>query len=168
MFIIPASTDRGRIRATAAMLVIVGWTACAPAIAKGVEPVSFGSQGIVPLDRVAAWTAPKVNVDGLLAEDALNAGRSDLPYRVGFPMPADLETTKSGTWEELDCGDRLWRLRVRSDGALWIVLGFDTFRLQDGARLWIYEPKGSTVLGPFTTADVRDRGDLCSVPVDGD
>ncbi|MHC4428028.1 MAG: trypsin-like serine peptidase [Planctomycetota bacterium] len=83
-------------------------------------------------------------------------------------MKTNLSPTNSGTWEELPGGDRLWRLRLETAGALWTVVGLETFRPQPGARLFAYDPAGATVLGPFTSSDVRRHGQLWLPPIEGD
>jgi subtilisin-like proprotein convertase family protein len=83
-------------------------------------------------------------------------------------MAVDLEPGKAGTWEDLADGSRLWRLKLESPNALWMVVGFDAFRMQDGGLLWVYDADRRTVLGPYGAADVRDHGELWSVPIEGD
>jgi subtilisin-like proprotein convertase family protein len=122
----------------------------------------------LPLEQIAAWQSPAVDVAALRAEDLANRDVPGVPRRIGFPMATDLTPANSGTWEALSAADRLWRLRVRSDGALWIVLGFDEFWLQAGAQLWVRDLAGETVLGPYTSRDVRDHGELWFPPVAGD
>lgn len=123
--------------------------------------------GPAPIDATPLHRMPPVDVATLLAEDAARVG-TDLPPRAGFPMKADLEPARSGRLERLENGDRLWRFRVRSDGAKWLVLGFGTFRLQPGARLTVYDPARTTVQGPYTAADQRSHGQLWIPPIPGD
>jgi hypothetical protein len=82
-------------------------------------------------------------------------------------MKADLSPSNSGTWEELSGGDRVWRLRLHTPGALWTVVGLETFRPEPGARLFVYDPAGETVLGPYTSEDVRAHGQLWFPPIAG-
>jgi hypothetical protein len=57
---------------------------------------------------------------------------------------------------------------VETSGALWLVLGFDEFRLSPGAELRVYASDRGTALGPFTSEDVRPHGELWLPPVEGD
>jgi uncharacterized repeat protein (TIGR01451 family) len=123
---------------------------------------------VAPLDQVAQWKAPDVDVEQLLLEDESNRFRTDIPYRVGFPMKTDITAANSGTWEELGNGDRLWRLQVHTEGALWTVLGFGTFRLQPGGELTVYDLERKAVMGPYTAADIRKHGELWFPPIAGD
>lgn len=139
----------------------------APVIALA-GPVSLDRADLLPLDRVGQWAAPPVDLARLRAEDAAAELEPGRPYRIGFPMKADLAPSNSGTWEELGDGSRVWRLKVRSEGAAWIVLGFGVFRPDPGGELFVFDPSGQTVLGPFGAADIRPDGQLWFPPVGGD
>jgi subtilisin-like proprotein convertase family protein len=154
---------RVAVLVTAALLAFPGALA-----ATGKQPVSFSLAGGLAPAEVKAWTSPDVDVARLLAEDAANVGPFDIPLRIGQPMSTDLEPGTSGTWTNLADGSGLWRLRLGTRGALWMVLGFDAFRLQDGGEMWVYDPARTTVLGPYTNADVRDHGELWTPPIEGD
>ncbi|RMF75591.1 MAG: hypothetical protein D6738_03460 [Acidobacteria bacterium] len=126
--------------------------------------------GAVPADApeaVPTWTAPPVDVDALRAEDALREGMG-VPDRVGFPIKADIAPGRFGRWEDGPDGSRTWRAAVRSPGALWLALGFGTFRIPPGASLVVRDPDGRTVRGPYTARDVRPHGQLWPPPVAGD
>jgi hypothetical protein len=120
------------------------------------------------LDRVSEWRSDPVNVPQLLLEDEANLGRTDIPYRVGYPMEVDISPSNAGTWEDLPDGSRLWRLKVATENAIWTVLGFDLFRLQYGAAMTVYDPDGKTVMGPYTAAHIRKHGELWFPPIAGD
>jgi len=120
-----------------------------------------------PLGSVRQWESPAVDVQALLREDDDNATNLDIPERVGFPMQVDLHTANSGSWEELPGGDRLWRLRVSTAGALWTVLGFDVFQIQPGGQMTVYNTTDGTVMGPYGAADIRRHGELWFPPITG-
>lgn len=152
-----------RVRSMLVLSVLLLPTATALAAS---SPPSAGA-AVRPLAEVELYTTQVVDVARLRAEDAARSGK-DVPLRIGYPMKADIEPGKVGTWEELPGGDLLWRLRVRSPGALWVVLGFNTYRLQEGGELWVYDAGGSRVLGPFTSADIRPHGQLWFPPLEGE
>ena len=151
-------------------IALAGWIASGDLVASQAKPpVSFGRADLGSARSVGAWAARPVEVTSLLREDAANARRGDVPLRIGWPMATDLSPANSGTWESLSRGEgRVWRLRVETAGALWTVLGFDVFRLPFGASLWVYDPDGLTVLGPFTGADIQADGQLWMPPIEGD
>ncbi len=118
-------------------------------------PVSFEksveSLAIVPLE-----TAPVPDVAAARAEDAIReAGRAPGPYRFAVKSAVDYRPSADGKWTQLDDGSKLWRLRIRSPGALSLILTMDRFEVSEGARLWVYSPDGRHVLGPFGRADAQ-------------
>jgi hypothetical protein len=124
-----------------------------------------------------AELSPSSPVPNALLEQL--SGLMDLLHkteRVGLAMaawtsgerPMSLSPASSGTWENLPAGGRVWRLRVRSADARWLVLGFRTFRPLTGARMHIYDRDLETILGPFTTGDIREHRQLWTPPIDGD
>jgi hypothetical protein len=123
--------------------------------------------GPAPLDATPLHHLPPVDVAALLAEDAVRSGK-DVPPRAGFPMKSDLDPARVAKFETLESGERLWRFRVRSEGAMWLVLGFGTFRLQPGARLTVFDPGLRTIHGPYDATDQRPHGQLWIPPVPGD
>lgn len=150
------------------LVLVASSTFSAASAASNDRPATAGRSDVVPLDRVSQWTSPRIDHATLALEDVSNLDRKDQPLRIGYPMTTDLDPGNSGTWDELRDGSRIWRLRVRSDEARWIVLGFDLFRLQEDASLFVYDPSMKAVQGPFTAADVRDHGELWFPPMAGD
>jgi hypothetical protein len=132
------------------------------------RPLSLSRADLLPEGAVQIRTMPAVDVAALLLEDQANRDLVGVPYRVGYPMASDLSPATAGTWEDVPGGGRVWRLRVRSPGALWTALGFGTYRLQPGAKFWVYDPQRREVLGPYESDDVRSHGQLWLPPVQGD
>ena len=152
----------------AAMIAAFTTNATASSRDDGGRGMPGGRAGLGPLHSVQRWTSPRVDVPRLLEEDRRRRDRPGTPRRVGYPMKTDLSPANSGTWEELPGGDRLWRLRLHTPGALWTVVGLETFRPEPGARLFAYDPARVTVLGPYSSDDVRAHGQLWFPPIDGD
>lgn len=61
-----------------------------------------------------------------------------------------------GAWTELAGGDRVWRLRVESPGALATELFFEDVNIPAGAQLHVVTPDQSEWFGGYTAAHVRD------------
>ena len=105
------------------------------------------------LDTVERREMPRVDVQRLLAEDAERQRTNvPLPTRYAINHQVSLTPETSGTWETLDDGSRLWRLRLSSPGALSISLGIEEFGLRAGTAFWIHAPDGSRVQGPSRLA----------------
>ena len=161
----PLGPNRGRGALLTVMLA--AWLLPAGAREVGVDRAASNRHaGLASLTTIDRWTAPDVDRERLVREDS-NAPPGTA-RRVGLPLKTDLTPQNSGTWEELGGGNRLWRLRVHAPGALWTVVGFETFHLRPGAHLMAYDPGGTRVLGPFTAADVRRHGQLWLPPIEGD
>lgn len=92
-----------------------------------------------------ATNLPKFNLQKVLAEDAQTNG-----MRVAAPIKVDLGLDNSGRWIDLDNGDRLWQLHLRSKDATGLAILYDQLYLPPGATLFMYQPDGSQVLGAYT------------------
>lgn len=71
--------------------------------------------------------------------------------RFAAPIPANIalrETTEA--WTELENGDRVWRMQIRSKDALAVAFFYENFFLPQGARLFMYSPDGTQVAGAYT------------------
>ncbi len=63
---------------------------------------------------------------------------------------------------------RIWQLGVVSSGAHSLYTEFINFNLPDGARLFLYNPDKSHVLGAFTNKNNKTNSKLAILPVIGD
>lgn len=90
------------------------------------------------------------------------------PYRFAAEIPVELNSDNSGIWELLPNGSRLWRLGIKSEGALSLNIIFNNYRLPEGGQLFIYNPDRSMVYGAFTSINNKESGILALTPVIGD
>jgi hypothetical protein len=125
--------------------------------------------GVQPLATVEHHEMPWVDVEALRAEDARreSSGGAAAP-RIGKILEVEYTLDNSGTWEVLEDGSRLWRLRISSYGALSMSLGMKRFDLPDGAKFWVHAPDGSGVQGPYTKRNRNKLGGLWTAVVLGD
>ncbi len=107
-----------------------------------------------PVDRMA-----------LLAEDAARGGRG--PLRFADVLEVELGPENAGVWEDLGDGDRVWRLRLLSEGAYSIALVFSRFQLPEGAELFVYDDARETVRGAYTELENRLDGEFAIQPTPG-
>ena len=144
------------------------WSASAAAQEGQLRVPDSLAQELRPLADVPGLETPAVDGAALLAEDAAAASR-DVPFRFASPFPVNVTPADSGLWEESGGGaTSVWRLRVRSPGALSMNLGFERYSMPRGGRLLIYTPDYETVEGPFTEADNESHGELWTPVVPGD
>lgn len=155
---------RKRQQCAAAFIVLFVLAISAPfSSTQGQEiPPEQLAQGLRPLSEVQVLQAPGVNVAERRAEDIERQPRPrDIPLRFATPFPVTVTPADSGIWEELRDGETsVWRLRIASEGARSLNLGFTRYAMPSGGRLFLYTPDYEQIIGPFTDADNESHGEL--------
>lgn len=123
----------GRVTSHLTFLLVIlsfgsAWSAEIPAA------VEYRVQSLAAVE-VQGYTAVTANE---MAWDDARRDAEGLPFRFALPVDVALTTDNAGTWENLPDGQRLWRLRLSSPGALSLNLGFVRFHLPEAARLLVY------------------------------
>lgn len=145
--------------------VLVGFSAPAMAQDRTVLP-SQRHAYVQPAADVALETVPAFDVTALRTEDR-EASRRIGPYRYGRTRKTDLTPSRHGTWEQLPSGRWLWRLRIHSQDAVSLSVGFSRFQLPRDAALFVHGPGDASVHGPYTGADAT-KGQHWTPLVQGD
>jgi len=100
------------------------------------------------------------------------ASIKDIPKDGAFQfaelMSVNCGLNDAGQWEILENGDKLWRIQVKSPGAYSLNLTFDVFHLPDGAKVFLYNPDHSTLLGAFTSQNNKPSKVLSVMPIPGE
>ncbi|TAE72438.1 MAG: T9SS C-terminal target domain-containing protein [Bacteroidetes bacterium] len=117
-------------------------------ISSGGTPFSFGSHF---REKNANAIAPKTivlaspSLEKLIEDDQkYNYSRFAAPIAVNFNME------NSGTWTNLFNGDRIWRLKMKAEGAWCLRPLFDNFDLPKGGKMFIYNEEKTIIMGAFT------------------
>ncbi len=154
-----------KIRATVSLSVLV----CS--VLAGGEVYAQLSAGGRPHSEVAGLPldVPLVILDPpdiarLRAEDE---ARDDWPFRYGAVLPAALGLEEHGRWDEA-LGKLVWRLALRSPGALSLGVVFDQYQIPAGGELYLYDPARAEVLGAFNELNNNASGSLAIQPLPGD
>ena len=79
-------------------------------------------------DNVEIKFTDKINEEELIIED--KASDKDTPFRFGYDIPTKINLLNSGTWEILNNGDKIWRIKIISENAFSINLIFDQYNLR--------------------------------------
>jgi hypothetical protein len=110
-----------------------------------------------------------VDVERLRAEDRARGKDRQRPEPERFAVAQEVafDLDNSGTWQDVADG-RVWRLRIHSPGAVSHNLGFTRFEMPAGAKLWIYDPDGKDVEGPYTSRHRSRHGRLWTPVIGGD
>ena len=121
-------------------------------------------EGLAPLSTVPILETPPVNAVATRSVDGPGE-----PYRFAAPFAVEVTPASHGRWETTSDGrTAVWRLRVRSEGAVSINLGFTRYRMPPGGRLRVHTPGGEDAVGPYTEADNESHGELWTPVVPGD
>jgi lysyl endopeptidase len=102
--------------------------------------------------EVAVEQVPSVDGDALRAQDRERTDQIG-PFRYGKTIETNLNPNRHGTWEKLPSGRWLWRLRIQSQDAVSLSVGFTQFELPSGASVYLHGPDDASVHGPYTADD---------------
>ena len=90
------------------------------------------------------------------------------PLEFAYSFKVNYSCDNDGEWFSLPNGGRLWRMRLKSEGALSLNVIFDKFKIPEGGKVFIYSPDRTTVLGAFTHRNNKSSGIFAVAPVPGD
>ena len=136
------------------------WAAAASA-QPGSEAPAPSIPGLAPLSEVLVLETPPLDLAAAVAAARVENEMIGGPVRFAEAFEVDVSTASHGRWEAGSDGrTAVWRLRVVSDGAVSLNLGFGRYRMPPGGRLRIYTPTGDEVVGPYTEADNEEHGEL--------
>jgi hypothetical protein len=130
-------------------------------LSRGGVPLSF-SLSVPPLPDIVTVVPP--NLDRLASEDAINPE----PFRFAVNLPVDLGIGRDGQWTTAPDGRRMWRVNIRAEGALALVLYFDEFRLPEGGRLFLYNFNRTQLLGAYTEQNNSQLPGFAAGMIQGD
>ncbi|NND93357.1 MAG: T9SS type A sorting domain-containing protein [Flavobacteriales bacterium] len=135
-------------------------------ISEGGIPKSF-SEEAVDESLVTEYIFDKPDIEVLIEEDIERDEHGD-NLRDAVAVPIELGLENSGTWFDLDNGDRIWRLKVRIPEALSLEAYYDEFYLPNGSELFIYNSDGSQFFGAFTHRNNKPSGRMSTELILGD
>lgn len=118
-------------------------------------------------DRSVLHIPRPSNLGFFMADDARRDVSNDAPYRFALGYKVNSTALEQGVWDVAPNGENVWRLKVDSDGATSLNIGFSEFHMPPSGRLVISSGNGKTVLRPFTAADNEWHNQLWTPPVDG-
>ncbi len=111
---------------------------------------------------------PPFDVAEALRLDSLNESDLRSGYRFAYKFMTDFTRTNAGVSFILPDGTYVWRLGIRSKGALSINVLFSEYELPEGAKLFLYNSNQSHILGAFNHLNNSDLDILPVAPVYGD
>jgi len=135
-------------------------------LSQGGFPLGLGKESLK--DNIGIFVLSPINNEDLLREDELLALQGEKSLRFGKDVLVDISPASHGIWTDLPNGGKLWRLNIKSRGAFNINLIFDRFYLPEGARLFVYAPDGSTILGAYSSLNHNPMYNFATMPIVGE
>lgn len=146
------------------LFTLLALIACARLFGQNEPNISKSKTAISEVQRIVL---PKQNNQTLLEEE-LNRRQPGVPPRFAVSIPVDISPANAGNWEETPDGYSVWRLRIVSEGAKSLNLGFTQYSMPHGGTLLLYSPEGREILGPFTPADNEPHEQLWTPVLKGE
>ncbi|MDR2917734.1 MAG: protease, partial [Tannerella sp.] len=118
-------------------------------ISEGGLPPSFSYQQM--LRKATAETKVPIDfyIEDLRETDDWQA-RDGAPKPVARLIPVDYTMDNSGYRTTLPGGEKIWRLHLKADDAVAIMLYYNDFYIPEGGKLFIYSANKSQILGAYT------------------
>jgi PKD repeat protein len=152
-------------------MLVIGFWSChfvsQAQISQGGLPLSSQNPDLVK-SKLVYETMPKIDIERLIAEDINNDTIKSTPWRFGENIDVNYSLLNSGVWDVFPKGDRIWRLGIKSTGALTINLTFNTYHLPPGAKLFVYNADKSAIIGAFTDFNNQQDGIFATTLITGD
>ena len=112
---------------------------------------------------------PPLDLETILAEDALNDIYKNQPWRYGISRPLDIDIDTQGSWTALPNEQgRVWIIGVRSPDAVNLSVNFDDIFIPNGARLQLFNGDRTDVSRTYGSLENTPNGKLGSWFVSGD
>lgn len=123
--------------------------------------------GTAPLSEVQLLELP-LQDNKALQNAELAARVPGRPDHFATRVEVNVNPDTHGNWEILANDHAVWRLRLRSQGAYSLNLGFTQYKMPEHGQLLLYSPDGSHLQGPFSLADNEDHAQLWTPILYGD
>lgn len=92
--------------------------------------------------------------------------QSGQPRTFAVDLPVHVSPATHGEWHTDAAGHAVWQMRIRSEGAESLNLGFSEYQLPPGAELYLSNEQDR--YGPFTAADNKPHAEFWSPLLTGD
>ena len=121
----------------------------------------------LPLDAVPIVEIPELDWAKVFAEDAERSGKGEAP-RFAITHDVRISPATNGIWERYGRNSMRWSLRIGSEHAISLNLGFGQWQLPQSAEMTIATADGEFALRPFTAEDNKPHGELWTPVLPGD
>lgn len=140
--------------------------------AQGSNPLLSGQQNAFLVKKntsvaVPTYALQAFNWQQIQLDDLADKQNGTYP-RIARTQQVNLPLANSGVWEYLPNGDRVWKLRVKSEDALGLIFSFKNMNIPQGASISVYNDDMSDALGPFNHKYSPSSGDMAIGIVKGE
>lgn len=149
---------------TLSFLILFSVEAVQSQISYGGEPRSFGFS---VQSEIPSFNLPLENKNLILSEDNTRDEYGEI-YRVGVGVSTYIDILKDAVVDVIEGKNRIYRLKIKSEGAAAIGLYFSEFELPEGGELFVYNADHSKILGAYTFFNNPSSRMLAIEPVFGD
>ena len=112
---------------------------------------------------------PPLDLEAIVAEDALNDIYKNQPWRYGISRPLEIDIDSQGSWTTLPNEQgRVWIVGVRSPDAVNLSVNFDDIFIPSGARLQLFNGDRTDVSRTYGSQENTPNGKLGSWFISGD
>lgn len=118
--------------------------------------------------NVAPLIMPVFDLAKLQEEDKINDVDKMKAWRYGYEFTVDHNLTNSGVWTTQPNGDRVWRIRYRSDGAKTMNFLFSDYYMPSGAKVYLYNNDRTDLLGAYDAAQNNEKRELGTWLISGE
>jgi len=133
------------------------------------QKISYGWSGqLDTYDQPISVTMPGYDQEKINNEDAIDDLTKDHPWRFGYKYETNFSLENAGDWIELGNGDRIWRMAIKSPGAMTINLLLSDLFIPEGATLFLYDNKRSNKIGAYTSRNNLEERELGTELIHGD
>ena len=124
------------------------------------------------VESLTTGLVPNVSIESLdldwLRNDDARRTAEGLPMRFAVPSESFVTPGNNGLWDRTEEGWLRWRMRISSQGAPHINFGFEHWNMPDSGELFIESADGTDLIGPFSSLDNFEHGELWTPVVRGD
>ncbi|MBN1786844.1 MAG: trypsin-like peptidase domain-containing protein [Sedimentisphaerales bacterium] len=130
------------------LIVTASAQVCNGRTGKNNLPASF-SHRVKSIEAVDVIVTEDIDLTAVRLEDKKRK-REGGPERFAMRQNVQVNTETDGTWEQIDSRTKLWRFHIVAPQAKTLSLGFTSYQMPAGGKLFIYSADGEKILGPYT------------------
>jgi hypothetical protein len=154
-----------------ATTLLLGLTLSFAAIAQTFNvggPVSFNSHLLSNDSKMNEYVMPVFDLEKQLDDNLINQANKVGPYMFGYEHITNYSLQNSGTWQTTDEGDKVWKIKFSSPGALSMNVIFNDFFIPKGASVHLYNKETDMVVGAYTASNNNANNMLGSDLIKGE